>query len=281
MNRIGNKKDLPLKIIIMILLVTFAVIQLYPLFWLLFYSLKDNAEILGGNILGLPKKWLFSNYKNAFVNGNTGLYFMNSTIVTSITVLTVIMTGGMISFALTRMNWKLSKPVMVLIIMGMMIPGHVALLPLFVLLTKSGLFNTYWALIIPYIGYGLPFTVIIFMSFLEGIPRDFEEAACIDGCNIYSIYFKIIMPMLRPAIATVAIFTFLGSWNELMFAITFITKTPYKTITVGIQSLASQYNTQWGPIGAGLVVASAPTVILYTFASKQVQNSLTVGGLKG
>ena len=116
---------------------------------------------------------------------------------------------------------------------------------------------------------------------MESLPRELEEAAAIDGCGIYQMFFRIILPLIRPAIATVSIFTFISAWNELMFAVTFINKAEYKTLTVGIMSMVGAYTTKWGEIGAGLMIATIPTVIMYLLLSKQVQQSLVAGAVKG
>lgn len=113
------------------------------------------------------------------------------------------------------------------------------------------------------------------------VPYEMEEAACIDGCNIYQTFFRVILPLVRPALATIAIFTFLSSWNELMFAMTFISDEKYKTLTVGIQSLAGMYYTEWGPIGAGMVVATFPVLLIYILLSRQVQSAILAGAVKG
>ena len=170
---------------------------------------------------------------------------------------------------------------MVFFLMGLMVPIHAALLPDFIFLRQTRLINTYWALILPYVAFAIPTSIIILSSFMQSIPRDIEEAACIDGCNIYRIFISIISPLMKPAIATISIFTFLSAWNELMFAIIFINKQQLKTITVGIMSMAGQYTTDWGPIGAGLVVATIPTLLIYVMLSAQVQNSLITGAVKG
>jgi raffinose/stachyose/melibiose transport system permease protein len=258
-----------------------AFIQLFPLYWMFSFSLKDNAEIFGGNPLGLPSKWLWSNYSNALMGGNVGHYFINSVIVTGATILFTVIISVMASYALTRMVFKLRKPMNSLFILGLTVPLHSALLPIFIMLRNLKMVNSYWALIIPYSAFAIPMAILIFSGFMASLPRELEEAACIDGCSIYRIFFNIILPLMRPAIATVTIFTFLQAWNELMFAVVFISDVKYKTLTVGIQSLAGQYTTDWGPIGAGLMVATIPTLIIYAFMSKKVQDSLVVGAVKG
>ena len=266
------------KNLLFLLLVAFAVIQVYPFLWLVLFSFKSNSEIFGGNIAGLPENWLWMNYKDAFFGGKVGLYLFNSVVVTAITILITLLTACMAAYGIARMRWKLSRPVMVLFLLGMMIPLHATLLPLFLIFSKINLLNTYWCLVLPYVGFGLPIAIFILVGFMKNIPLAMEESAFIDGASVYRSFFLIIMPIVKPAMATVAIFTFLGSWNELMFAITFISKQQMRTLTVGLQSMVGQYATQWGPIGAGLVIGTIPTIIIYSVISKQVQNSLTTAG---
>ncbi len=266
------------KNLMLLLLVAFAVIQVYPFLWLVLFSFKSNSEIFGGNIAGLPESWLWMNYQDAFFGGKVGLYLFNSVVVTAITILITLFTACMAAYGIARMRWKLSRPVMVLFLLGMMIPLHATLLPLFLIFSKINLLNTYWCLVLPYVGFGLPIAIFILVGFMKNIPLAMEESAFIDGASVYRSFFLIIMPIVKPAMATVAIFTFLGSWNELMFAITFISKQQMRTLTVGLQSMVGQYATQWGPIGAGLVIGTIPTIIIYSIISKQVQNSLTTAG---
>ncbi|WP_313582391.1 carbohydrate ABC transporter permease [Lacrimispora sp.] len=262
-------------------LIFWAVIQIFPLYWLLTFSLKDNTEIFQGNMIGLPKDWHFENYAHAFMGGNVGRYLANSIIVTTVTIMIVCMASLMASYALIRMKWKLRKLFQMMFILGITIPIHAALLPVFIMMRQAHLINTYWCLIIPYSAFAIPMAIMISSGFITTIPVELEEAACIDGCSIYKIFIRIILPLMKPSLSTIAIFTFLQSWNELMFAVVFISKPVYRTLTVGIQSLVGQYTTDWGPIGAGLVVATFPIIIIYVILSKQVQQSLIAGSVKG
>ncbi|PZD95711.1 carbohydrate ABC transporter permease [Paenibacillus sambharensis] len=269
------------KILLHVFLILVAVTQIYPLIWLAFFSLKDNSEIFSGDVLGLPKSFLWSNYTKALSDGNVMIYFFNSVLVTAVSIILVLILASMTGYAITRMNWKFSNAAMTLILLGMMVPIHAALLPLFMVLKNLGLLNNYWSLIIPYVAFGLPLAVFILGSFFKGIPREMEESAVIDGCGIYRTFFSIILPLVRPAIATVAIFTFLSCWNELMFAVTFINDTAYQTLTVGMMSMVGTYITQWGIIGAGLMITTIPTIIIYLLLNKQVQKSMIAGAVKG
>jgi raffinose/stachyose/melibiose transport system permease protein len=293
----------------------FAVIQLYPLVWLFLSSFKNNSEIFSGKVLALPKVWHFENYSRVMFGaqadetiqeaiahamarqkdmtlfkfiigggseGNIIRYFLNSTFVVVATVAVVILFGAMASYAISRIKWKHSSLLFTFFILGMMIPVHVALSPLYVVFAEMNLIDSLWSLIIPYIGFGLPIAIIVICGFMETIPYEIEESATIDGANIFTVFFKIIVPMVMPAISTVLIFVFLQSWNELMFATSFINSGVNRTITVGINSIAkSQYNTEYALIFAGLVIASLPTIIIYLAGSQQVQKSLIVGAVKG
>ncbi|CAM4370782.1 carbohydrate ABC transporter permease [Paenibacillus typhae] len=269
------------KILLQVLLILVAVTQIYPLIWLAFFSLKDNSEIFSGDVAGFPKHFLWSNYTKALSEGHILTYFFNSVLVTAVSILLVLILSAMTGYAITRMNWKLSNLTMTIILLGMMVPIHAALLPLFMVLKNAGLLNTYWALIIPYVAFGIPMAVFILGSFFKGVPRELEEAAVIDGCGIYRTFFSIILPLVRPAVSTVAIFTFLSCWNELMFAVTFINKESYQTLTVGMMSMVGTYITQWGIIGAGLMITTIPTILIYLLLNKQVQQSMIAGAIKG
>lgn len=263
------------------ILFIWAFIQIFPIYWLITFSLKSNSEIFGGNAIGLPKEWLWVNYEKALVNGKVALYFMNSIIVTGSTIIITVIVSLMATYALNRMVFRTKNQMNSFYMLGLTVPIHSALLPVFIMLRNFKMVNSYAALIIPYVAFGISMAVLIFSGFMESIPKELEEAACIDGCSIYGIFFRIIVPLMKPAMATVSIFTFLQAWNELMFAVVFINDTKYKTLTVGIQSLAGQYTIDWGAIGAGLVVATIPTLIVYIFMANKVQDSLVTGAIKG
>lgn len=266
------------KIILSAILIVYAFIQLYPFIWLVFSSFKTNAEIYGGNIIGPPNDIIWSNYENAFFGGKVGLYLFNSTLVTTITIVITLIVSCMASYAIARLRWKFSKVAMTFFLLGMMIPIHATLLPLFISFRNAHMLNSYWCLILPYIGFGIPIAMYILVGFMQKIPKEMEESAFIDGAGVFTSFYQIIVPMVKSAMATVAIFTFLSSWNELMFAITFISKSDFRTLTVGLQSMVGQYATSWGPINAGLVIGTIPTVVIYAFMSREIQNSLSAAG---
>lgn len=267
--------------LVYVILIMWAVIQLFPLYYLLTFSLKTNEEILGENIIGLPQNWEWSNYIEVIRSSNIVRYFGNSVFVTTITIILTILISLMASYALYRMEWKFSKAAVAIFMLGLTIPIHSSVLPVFLILKKVSLLNSYLSLILPNTAFGLSMAILMFSGFLEGIPMELEEAACIDGCNVYKIFLRVITPLMKPAFATVAIFTYLSSWNELMFATIFVNSENLKTLPVGVQALAMSLITDWGVLGAALVISLVPTIILYVIMSNKVQESMVMGAVKG
>lgn len=275
------KKIRPSKVILHIILAAFAVIQIYPLIFLVFFSLKDNNEIYGGNVMGLPHVFHWSNYSNALIGANVGHYLLNSIFVTAVVILVSDILACMVSYAIARMRVRGNKAVKAFFSLGLMIPLHAVLLPVFLMLKNLKMLDTYQAIIVPYIAFALPMAIFFMISFFQTLPLELEESAFLDGCGIFRTFFAIIMPLVKPALATISIFTFLSTWNEMMFAITFINSEKYRTLTVGIMQMVGKYTTDWGTMGAGLVVATLPTVVIYLLFSNQVQSGMVAGAVKG
>ncbi len=259
-----------------------ALVQLFPLYWLFTFSLKSNAEIYdSAHVLSLPQYWRFENYTNALLNGGILTYFMNSIIYTVVSVVASGILAAMAAYAIARMRWKLSNATYMVFTLGLMIPTQATLLPLFLLMDNLGLRYGYLGLLIPYTVFAIPMTVMILYGFYRSIPKDIEEAAYIDGCGIFRMFFRIILPIVKPAISTASIFAFLGTWNELLFANTLVDDQMFKPLTVGIMSFVGEHNTDWGIIGAGMVIATLPAILIYSVLSDKIQDSLIVGAVKG
>ena len=262
-------------------LVFWLLVNLFPVYWMFTFSLKSNKEIFGENVVGLPAEWLWSNYTKALNTGKMGLYFLNSAIVATATILITLAVALLATFALTRLIWKQRKRLNKFFMLGLTIPIHASILPVYVTLRELHMLNTYWALIIPYSAFSLSMAILVCTGFMNEIPRELDESACIDGCSVWGIFFRIVVPLMKPAVATVGIYTFLQCWNELMFANIFISKSALRTLPVGVQQLSGQYTTEWGPIGAALVLATFPTLFIYIFLSKKIQESFIAGAIKG
>ena len=270
-------------VLIYIGLIIWLIIDLFPIYYLITFSLKSNDEIFGSNVLGLPRDRLFSNYSEAMSRGNMPRNFLNSIIVSGATIIIVLIAAIMATYALTRINWRGSKLMNSIFMLGITIPIHVALFPVYSTFTKIGMLKNmpYTSLIIPYAAFGLSMAIMISTGFMNDIPKELDEAANIDGCGTWGIFIRVIFPLMRPALATIGIYTFLQCWNEFMFASIFINDSAHKTLPVGIAELQGRTTTDWGVVGAGLAIATLPMLIIYVFLSRRIQESFMVGAVKG
>jgi raffinose/stachyose/melibiose transport system permease protein len=264
-----------------ILLILVACIQIYPFIWMLLFSLKDNNQIFSMNVMGLPNPPQWSNYINAIQNGHILTYFYNSTVVTLGSLALTLLLSLMLAYAISRMRWKFGKPLLILFLLGIMIPAQAIVLPVFLIVTKVHLYNTLYSLILVYTVVTMPTSIYILSAFMQNLPKELEESAALDGANIYKIFFQIIVPIVKPAIITVLILDFISVWNELLLSYILISKSSLFTLTVGLLSMQAKYNTDWGPIGAALVISSFPTVMIYLFLNKHIQESFIMGSVKG
>ena len=270
------KKKNRIKIVILMM---FSVIQIFPLLWLVNFSLKDNSEIYTVSSLKLPETPMLGNYVEAWLKGNVAEYFMNSVLVTFISVAVTVVLSCMMGYAITRMKWRGSNAALGFLMLGMMVPIHATLIPLFLIMQKAGLLNTHWCIIIPYIAAGLPLAVFIISNFLRSIPHELEEAAFIDGCGVIKSFVYIIIPVLKPAVATVAVFTFMSNWNEFIMASTYLQSSELYTLPIGLTAFRGAYSTALGPMAAAIVITCIPLILLYCVCSEQVERSFAAGAV--
>jgi raffinose/stachyose/melibiose transport system permease protein len=276
------KEEKPyLKVISNIFLVIWAIINIFPIYFMFTFSLKSNEEIFGSNVIGLPKHWLWSNYSSAMNTGNMGLYFFNSLLVTTLAIGISLMAAMMACYAITRIRWKFSGIANAFFMLGLTIPIQASIVPVYVVLSKLHWLNKYSTLIVPYSAFALSMAILICTGFMSEIPTALDEAARIDGCGLFGTFFKIILPLMKPAVSTVGVYSYLQCWNEFMFANVFISDSVHRTLPVGIKALSGQHTTDWGPIGAALVIATFPTLIFYIFLSGKIQASFIAGAVKG
>ena len=276
----GNKITVR-SVLIYAVLILWTLISIFPVYWMFTFSLKTNAEIFGQNVIGLPQYWVWENYTRAMNTGHMEVYFLNSFIIAVITILITLVASAMATYAMTRLVWKGRDSMNKFFMLGLTIPIHAAIVPLYVVLGRAHLLNSYAALVIPYSAFSLAMGILICTGFMGDIPYDLDEAAFLDGCGVWGIFGRVIAPLMVPAVATVGIYTFLQCWNELMFATVFNSKEAFKTLPVGVQGLVGQYSTEWGPIGAALSIATIPTLLVYIFLSKRIQESFIAGAVKG
>jgi len=263
------------------ILAIFAIIQIYPLVWLVIFSLKTNSEVFGVSPFALPKDPQWGNYTKAWTQGNIGLYFFNSVWMTLLAVFLTVIIASFVTFAITRMQWKLSGLVLGLFMVGYMIPLHSTLIPLFNFYNNLNLIDNPISIILSYTAFNLPLTIMILLGFYKTLPREIEEAAVMDGCSIHRIFFQVTLPMTVPVLSTTVIINMIYNWNEFVFVNTFISSDKWKTLTVGINNFVGQYLTDWGAIGATLVISIVPILIAFLLLSDKIVEGISSGSIKG
>jgi raffinose/stachyose/melibiose transport system permease protein len=258
-----------------------ALIQVLPLVWLMLFSLKNNQDIFQLAPFALPEKLRWENYEKVWTQGNISTYFFNSVWMTVISVGVTVLLASFVTFAVTRMKWKLSSFVLGLFMVGLMIPVHSTLIPLFSLFTKLNLTNHPLSIILSYIAFNLPITIMIMLGFYYTLPREVEEAAIMDGCSVNRLFFSIVMPMTASVVSTAVIINMIYNWNEFIFVNTFINSDEYKTLTVGVQNFIGQYTTDWGAIGATLMISILPILLAFFLLSNRIVEGIAAGSVKG
>lgn len=264
-----------------VMLILASVLQILPLVWLLFFSLKNSQEVFELPPFALPSKPRWENYESVWSQGNISKYFFNSVWITVVSVVLTILLASLVTFAMTRMRWKLRPFVLGLFMVGMMIPVHSTLIPLFNLFQKLHLTDNQANLVLSYTAFNLPITIMILLGFYYALPREVEEAAVMDGCGVNRVFFQIVLPMTASVIVTAAIINMIYNWNEFIFVNTFISSDHLKTLTVGVQNFVGQYTTNWGAVGATLMISILPILLAFFLLSNRIVEGIAAGSVKG
>lgn len=263
-----------------IILGVWSLIVLFPLWVMVINSFKDRLSIYQ-NPFGLPHKWNFINYGAVLGNGDFLVYFRNSFIVVILSLALLLVTGSLAAYALANQRGKISRAMYFFFIAGMMLPIKIASIRILELVHFLGLLNTIWSLIPVYTAMGIPIAIFILTQFIREIPYELTEAGIIDGAGRFGIFTRIITPLLRPALATTAIYNLVPFWNDLWFPLIFITDDRAKTLLLGVTRLFGQYQTDWSRVLAVLTLSAIPVILLYLLMSQQFIKGLTAGAVKG
>ena len=255
------------------------IITVTPFILILGNSFKSQKEYFR-NPWGLPQGLNFDNFVMVFKK-NFLIYFSNSLIVCISAVFIIILCSTMVSFAITKLRFKGANLLFGVIMVGMMIPVHTTLIPIYVMSKDLGLYNQLFALIGPYVSFSIPVSTIIISQFFQNVPHEIEEAATIDGCGDFRMYGQIIMPLAKPAISTVIIYDMLHTWNEFIYAMTLVDSKTKKTLPVGLKDFYGEEAINIPAIMCAVLVSSLPVIIAYFSAQEQVINGLTSGAVKG
>jgi raffinose/stachyose/melibiose transport system permease protein len=256
-------------------LVALALVVLYPLVWMALGGFKSNQEIFDSP-WGLPGALRWENYAHAWELGVVR-YFTNSVIVTVASIVTTTLVSAWAAYGLTRLRLPLGNGVLLLILGGLMLAPTVALIPLFRLLQSFGIYDTYWALIVLYTAFRVPFTTFLIRAYMIELPREVDEAALVDGASRAQTFWRIILPMCRPILVSAALLQALFAWNEFAFALVFVSDESRKTLPVGLVSMQSRLLTDWPVVLAGLTMAALPMVVLFLVGQRQFLRGLTEG----
>lgn len=260
--------------------ISFSLINLIPVLWMVMNAFKSEQEY-SVNPFGLPEEWVGNNFIQAWQTAELGTFFMNSIIVTLIATLLTIILGALTSYFVSRFDFKILKWVKAFFLLGMLIPIHATLVPIFLIMNETGLFDTHWALILPYVAFHLPITIFILSGFMSTFPIEIEESAFIDGCSVFRVFWSIILPMTLPALATVTILNFIYNWNDFLFALVLINDNALKTLPLGLSYFVGKETANYTFQMAALTLALIPTILVYLFLEKQLVKGMTAGAVKG
>ena len=263
-----------------LLLTIVALVNSIPILLTFFASFKSNHDFFY-NTYELPKIWHISNYADAWNNASMGRYFLNSTIVTTGGVLLNLFCSAPFAYALARYRFRLNGLTYVFVVGGLIAPAQLIGLSLLQWVKALHLFNSYFSLILPYAAFGMPVAVLILTGFFRQLPRELEDAALIDGASELGAFLLIMLPLVRPALATVVIFNGIGIWNDFFLPLVLAYKPDIQTLPIGIITLFGAYSSPWGTIFAAVIIASVPVIVAYFFLTKQFISGLSAGAVKG
>jgi multiple sugar transport system permease protein len=255
-----------------------ALLTVVPFVWMILTSFKDIGEILVYPPKLLPDSFKFQNYVDAFLAAPFGRFYANSIFVSVTVVLGQLVTCSLAAFAFARMTFKGRDLLFMLFLGSMMIPGQVTMIPNFMILYWLGWVDTYNALIVP--GLASAFGTFLLRQFFLTIPKDLEEAAYIDGCSRFGVLWRIILPLAKPALATLAIFTFMGVFNDFLWALIVTNSEEMRTVQLGLAVFRDRYSTEWDKLMASSVTATVPILIVFFFAQKYFIKGIALSGLK-
>ncbi|MHC1787691.1 MAG: carbohydrate ABC transporter permease [Christensenellales bacterium] len=273
--------SLPAKIIVYIIMITFTVLTVYPILWLVIQSFKTNTVYLTTNKLSLPASWYVGNYPFVWVQGKFPTFFVNSLIYATVTVTSVVLLSNMAGYAFAKISFRITKYLHGLFIVGILLTLQSILIPLFLMVNAAGLHNTRLAVLIPYVALGLPMGVYLCTDFIKGIHDELLESARIDGADFFTIFAKIVLPMCAPVSVTLAIITFTGTWNEFVLMNLMTATDRYKAIPAAVGRYAGALGSDYGKLFTSLTVALIPILLFYFVFRNQITKGVAAGAVKG
>lgn len=262
-----------------VVLLIYAVIVIYPLFTMLLGSVKTTRDLYV-NPYGWPEHFQWANYVKAWKQANFARYAKNSLWVTFASTGAILLCASMASYVLGRFKFRLNAWIFGLFVAGLVVSGRLSIIPLFLLMRDLKLLNSHLGLILVYTANSMPFAIFLLTTFFRQIPHELEEAALVEGAGQFTIYWRIMLPLVRPALATVAIFEFMHIWNDFFFPLIFLRSDKLMTIPVGLSVFFGEYATDWATLFAALTISVVPVIVAFILASRQFIAGLTAGAIK-
>jgi multiple sugar transport system permease protein len=263
------------------LLIAGAIVMVAPFAYMLSTSFKAHAYVLEVPPRFIPKHPTLANYQSAWGSNNFNRYFLNSVFVAGVTTLLSVLLSSMMAYAFARFRFPGRRPLFGLLLVGLMVPTMMLIIPQFLLARTAGLLDSFSGLIVFYVGGTLALNTFLLRGFFEVVPVELEEAMLVDGANAWTRYWKLILPLSRPALATVAVFSFLASWDEFVWALTIINNPSKRTLPIAIALFQGEHQTSWGLVFAASAIAVAPVIAIFLAAQRQFISGLASGAVKG
>jgi ABC-type glycerol-3-phosphate transport system permease component len=276
MRRRTNPTDIALWIVLAIALL----VVLFPLYWMINTSLKPNEEIFQSPPSFVSAQWSLQAYGEVFRTRPIARYLLNSIIVSAGATILSVSLAALAAYGFTRFFIRGANAFLVFLLFTKMLPETLLVVPYFQLMSTLGLIDTYLALILAYSSFALPFSVWMLIGFFRTIPREIDEAAIIDGASSLETFWRVVLPLSRPGLAAVALFTFIIAWNSYVWALVLTTKPDMFVISVGVTNLVGEYRVQWNELMAASVIGALPVVVLYMFLNKHLVSAITAGAVK-
>lgn len=277
---LNSKENKIIKYLMYVCAIIWAILSIAPLIFTLISSFKSTNEIYG-NAFSLPNSIDFTNYQTAMEKANISTAIFNSFFLSISTTVLVVLLSTLVAYVITRTGFKLRNLVLTYFVIGLTIPMHTTIIPIADIINRYGFKNKLIPLIFLYATFQLPFAVIMMTGYMKGISKEIDEAATIDGCGRLRLLFRILLPLSKPAAATVSIFTFLGVYNEFIFALMFLTDKSKYNISVALMSLNGRYSSDKGAIFAAISMFIIPIIVIYVLCQKHVEKGITAGAVKG
>lgn len=258
-----------------------ALIFIIPFVILVVTSVRSDADFLSRGVFSIPQSIQWSNFTTAWQVGDFGTTYKNSAIITFAKVPLGLLVSALAAYPLAKINFRLKGAIFMFFVAGLAVPIHVALLPLFVLERQMGILGTLWALLPPYIAFGIPFQVFVLRGFMKGIPNELIEAARVDGANDVVIFARVMIPLITPALATLFIIDAVATWNEFLVALVMLPSADVHTLPLGLLNFFGQFSGSYTQLSAGLVIGVIPLLAVYVFLQRYLVTGLVSGAVKG